>query len=95
MSASSPRPPRWYAEVGRFEWLMLAIASAGWFFDVFEGQIFNLTSGQLLPDLLHCAADAPAVVGCGAIGCWPCFWSAGRPAACCSASWPIGSAASR
>ena len=34
MRARSSRPPRWYAEVGRFEWLMLAIASAGWFFDV-------------------------------------------------------------
>ncbi len=56
------RAPRWYSEVGRFEWLMLAIAAAGWFFDVFEGQIFNLTSGQLLPDLLHCAPDAPAVL---------------------------------
>src|ERR1700722_17498330 len=62
MSAPSPRPPRWYAEVGPYEWLMLAIASAGWFFDVFEGQIFNLTSGQMLPDLLHCAPDAPAVL---------------------------------
>ncbi len=41
---------------------MLAIASAGWFFDVFEGQIFNLTSGQLLPDVLGCAADDPSVV---------------------------------
>jgi MFS family permease len=60
--ASSPRAPRWYSEVGRFEWLMLAIAAAGWFFDVFEGQIFNLTSGQMLPDLLHCAPRAPAVL---------------------------------
>jgi len=62
MSASSARSPRWYAEVGAYEWLMLAIASAGWFFDVFEGQIFNLTSGQLLPDVLGCAADDPSVV---------------------------------
>jgi MFS family permease len=61
MRARSSRPPPWYAEVGRFEWLMLAIASAGWFFDVFEGQIFNLTSGQLLSDLLHCASTAPIV----------------------------------
>ena len=61
MRARSSRPPRWYAEVGRFEWLMLAIASAGWVFDVFEGQIFNLTSGQLLSDLLHCASTAPIV----------------------------------
>jgi MFS family permease len=62
MSAPSPRPPRWYAEVGAYEWLMLAIASAGWFFDVFEGQIFNLTSGQLLPEVLGCAPDAPSVL---------------------------------
>ncbi len=60
-SSRSPRPPSWYAEVGRYEWLLLAIASAGWFFDVFEGQIFNLTSGQLLPDVLHCAAGDPIV----------------------------------
>jgi MFS family permease len=62
MTLDAPRPPRWYAEVGPYEWLMLAIASAGWFFDVFEGQIFNLTSGQLLPDLLKCAADDPSVL---------------------------------
>jgi MFS family permease len=46
--------------VGRYEWLMLIIASAGWIFDTFEGQIFNLTSGQLLADLLgprHTEAD--------------------------------------
>lgn len=61
MSDRPPRPPRWYAEVGQYEWLMLAIASAGWFFDVFEGQIFNLTSGQLLPEVLRCASNAPAV----------------------------------
>lgn len=60
MQSTTP-PPRWYSEVGAYEWLMLAIASAGWFFDVFEGQIFNLTSGQLLPDLLKCAADDPSV----------------------------------
>jgi MFS family permease len=64
-AAESPRTPRWYSEVGRFEWLMLAIAAAGWFFDVFEGQIFNLTSGQMLPDLLHCAPKAPAVLAWG------------------------------
>jgi MFS family permease len=62
MSGPSPRLPRWYAEVGAYEWLMLAIASAGWFFDVFEGQIFNLTSGQLLPEVLGCAPDAPSVL---------------------------------
>lgn len=60
MRARTPRPSPWYAEVGRYEWLMLIIASAGWMFDAFEGQIFNLTSGHLLADLLgpgHTEAD--------------------------------------
>jgi MFS family permease len=42
----------WYAEVTRYQWLVLAIASAGWMFDAFEGQLFNLTRGDLIPDLL-------------------------------------------
>jgi MFS family permease len=35
----------------------LVLASAGWIFDVYEGQIFNITSGQLVADLLP--ADSP------------------------------------
>jgi MFS family permease len=31
---------------------VLAIASAGWVFDTFEGQLFNITRGQMLADLL-------------------------------------------
>lgn len=42
----------WYAGVGRYEWLILIIASAGWVFDVFEGQLFNLTRGRMLADFL-------------------------------------------
>src|SRR5205823_3676985 len=30
----------------------LFLASAGWIFDVYEGQIFNLTRSQLLADVL-------------------------------------------
>jgi MFS family permease len=45
-----PRP--WYAEVTRYQWLVLAIASAGWVFDAFEGQLFNLTRADMIPDLL-------------------------------------------
>lgn len=47
----TPATP-WYAEVTRYQWLVLAIASAGWMFDAFEGQIFNLTRGDLLRELL-------------------------------------------
>src|SRR5689334_7487468 len=48
---SDSRP--WYAEVTRYQWLVLAIASAGWMFDAFEGQIFNLTRKDLLNELIH------------------------------------------
>lgn len=47
----APSPP-WYSEVTRYQWLVLIIASAGWVFDAFEGQLFNLTRGDLLRELL-------------------------------------------
>src|SRR6266481_4692636 len=42
---------RWYEGVTPYQWLILAIASAGWVFDTYEGQIFNLTRGYLLNDI--------------------------------------------
>lgn len=42
----------WYAEVTRYQWLVLIIASAGWIFDVYEGQIFNITRNQMLTDIV-------------------------------------------
>jgi MFS family permease len=47
------REPSWYHEVTRYQWMVLAIASAGWVFDVFEGQIFGSCMNQALPALLH------------------------------------------
>jgi len=52
---------RWYAQVTRYEWLVLAIASAGWIFDVFEGQLFNLMRGQMLADLMGVSPSSDAV----------------------------------
>ncbi|HZM05567.1 MAG TPA: MFS transporter [Candidatus Saccharimonadales bacterium] len=49
-STANPQP--WYAGVTRYQWLILIIASAGWIFDVYEGQIFNITSHQLLQSVL-------------------------------------------
>ena len=49
---------RWYDGVTRYQWLVLIIASAGWVFDIFEGQIFNITRGQLLPEILGAGAGA-------------------------------------
>ncbi len=42
----------WYSGISRYQWLILIIASAGWIFDVYEGQIFNITREQMLGDLL-------------------------------------------
>lgn len=52
---------RWYHGVTRYQWLVLVIASAGWVFDVFEGQLFNITRNQLLTDVIGVAGDAPEV----------------------------------
>jgi len=42
----------WYAGITRYQWLVLVIASAGWVFDVYEGQIFNITRGDMLTEIL-------------------------------------------
>jgi MFS family permease len=42
----------WHSDVTRYQWLVLVIASAGWMFDAFEGQVFNITRGQMLADLM-------------------------------------------
>jgi MFS family permease len=52
---------KWYAGVTRYQWLVLAIASAGWVFDAFEGQIYALTRGDMLPEILGEAKDSPQV----------------------------------
>ena len=52
-------------------WLVLIIASAGWIFDVYEGQIFNLTRNQLLQDILGVGADHPdTLTGQVGLECW-------------------------
>src|SRR2546425_1209517 len=55
------RPPAWYHGVTGYQWLILAIASAGWIFDVYEGQIFNLTRNQLLVSVLHVGGNDPLI----------------------------------
>jgi MFS family permease len=43
--------------VTRYQWLVLAIASAGWVFDVFEGQIYVAYKRWLLPALASTKED--------------------------------------
>jgi MFS family permease len=49
-SGTDNRP--WYSGITRYQWLILVIACLGWIFDVYEGQIFNLTRGDMLNELL-------------------------------------------
>jgi MFS family permease len=49
---------RWYQGVSRYQWLVLIIASAGWVFDIYEGQIFNTTRSEMLNELI--VTDSPA-----------------------------------
>ena len=50
----------WHEGITRYQWLILVIACAGWIFDVYEGQIFNLTRGDMLNDLLSGVEDPMA-----------------------------------
>src|SRR5690242_9650330 len=61
MAEASTNPPAkpWYSGVTGYQWLVLAVASAGWIFDTFEGQIFNLTRADLLKELLKDQQAAP------------------------------------
>ncbi len=42
----------WYEGISRYQWLVLIIASLGWVFDVFEGQIFVASMNEAMPALL-------------------------------------------
>lgn len=52
---------RWYRGITGYQWFVLAVASAGWIFDIYEGQIFNITRNQLLAEVLATSADDPAI----------------------------------
>jgi MFS family permease len=68
VQAKAPQPKgAWYAGVTPYQWLVLAIASAGWVFDVYQGQIFNLTRDRLLADILKDGATGAAIKSYGDI----------------------------
>ncbi|MBL8829328.1 MAG: MFS transporter, partial [Planctomycetaceae bacterium] len=41
----------WYSGITRYQWLVLVIASLGWVFDVFEGQIFVASMNEAMKSL--------------------------------------------
>ncbi len=42
----------WYRGITRYQWLVLVVASLGWIFDVFEGQLFVASMKEAMPALL-------------------------------------------
>jgi len=45
-------PQNWYDGISSYQWLVLLIASLGWVFDVFEGQVFVASMNDAMPQLL-------------------------------------------
>ena len=50
------QPLRWYQGISRYQWLVLVIASLGWVFDIFEGQIFVAAEREVSASLLSASA---------------------------------------
>lgn len=59
---------KWYSNVTRYQWLVLIVASLGWAFDAFEGQLYTVTRDDLLKELL-----GPARVG--ELGQWKDYFN--------------------
>ncbi|MPY88259.1 MAG: MFS transporter [Luteitalea sp.] len=48
----------WYHGVTRYQWLVLVVASLGWMFDAFEGQIFVAAMTEAMPSLVASETSA-------------------------------------
>ncbi|MFQ5732866.1 MAG: MFS transporter [Planctomycetaceae bacterium] len=49
---SLPDEQRWYHDITRYQWTVLIIASLGWVFDIFEGQIFVASMNEAMDALV-------------------------------------------
>ena len=58
----------WYKILSNYQWTVLIVASLGWIFDVFEGQIFVVSMREAMPSLLP--EDLPANEVGGLINFW-------------------------
>src|SRR6266487_603553 len=52
-AANSP----WYSGITGYQWPVLTIASLGWIFDVFEGQVFVASMNEAMPAILPTGTD--------------------------------------
>jgi MFS family permease len=60
VNRSDPSPAPWYSGITSYQWLVLIIASLGWVFDVFEGQVLLSSEKQMLTDLLPASTSEGA-----------------------------------
>lgn len=54
---TADHPAPWYAGIRGYQWLVLVIASAGWVFDVYEGQLWSVFKTPALTDVLGYSAS--------------------------------------
>ncbi len=52
----------WYAGITRYQWMVLFIASLGWVFDVFEGQIFVASSNEAMPTFIRLQEQETGII---------------------------------
>lgn len=50
---------RWYQGISKYQWMVLAVASVGWIFDVYEGQLFAIYKNDAIRATID-LADVPA-----------------------------------
>ena len=53
---------KWFEGITRYQWVVLIIASLGWVFDVFEGQIFVASMNEAMPSLEPTASTGDVAV---------------------------------
>src|SRR4051794_32808678 len=52
---------RWYRDLTRYHWFVLAVASMGWMFDTMAQQLFNLARKPAIKELMGPGATNPMV----------------------------------
>lgn len=54
---------KWNEGISSYQWLVLVVASLGWVFDIFEGQIFVASMRDAMPQLLGVESADSEIVG--------------------------------
>ncbi len=69
-TSSESSQMKWYEGITQYQWLVLLIASLGWVFDVFEGQVFVASMNDAMPQLLGASSTAIDEATKEAIASW-------------------------